>query len=470
MPDVPVAQLARNEATRATPRQRAQEIGRLDAALRGCMDSMGPQSDPARATAEFRGADSGETLANLQAAHDRLAAYRSVSIECNDEARLGADPLDMLDGVHTDPSRDGDALGNAISASIEAAIRDGVDLGAATRAHGIGFQMDVPASPRILAAALTRSAGAPAESVRSGRVVERGYAPLTVSELLGGPIGTAQAAYKYLEEDAPIPVAGKQGVVASEALDASAPRAENAALAESTLTWREVSVPVESIGTFLPVTEESLEDSMDITSQISGRLMRGVMQAKERQLISGNGTSPNLKGLLGFAETTTSATTRHRTMGKVEMAAVSTSDDDAKKLAAIEAALWDAIDLVAARGGGEPDGILINRTALNRLFKAKDGDGNWRYERDMMGNLATNPWGPMVASTRYGLADYADGNTVAIVGDWMQADEVMRHDLRVEFGMTGDDFKNLRQSVRAYVRCALAVYRPRSFAQVVVAT
>ena len=209
---------------------------------------------------------------------------------------------------------------------------------------------------------------------------------------------------------------------------------------------------------------------MDITSQISGRLMRGVMQAKERQLISGNGTSPNLKGLLGFAETTTSATTRHRTMGKVEMAAVSTSDDDAKKLAAIEAALWDAIDLVAARGGGEPDGILINRTALNRLFKAKDGDGNWRYERDMMGNLATNPWGPMVASTRYGLADYADGNTVAIVGDWMQADEVMRHDLRVEFGMTGDDFKNLRQSVRAYVRCALAVYRPRSFAQVVVAT
>lgn len=84
-----------------------------------------------------------------------------------------------------------------------------------------------------------------------------------------------------------------------------------------------------------------------------------------------------------------------------------------------------------------------------------------------MGNVI---WGLPIVQDQYALqeADTA-ADVPVIVGDFSgQSEFLLRHDYRVEFGMNADDFKDLRRSVRAYVRGVLSLYRLRAFAHLTV--
>src|SRR5262249_3527123 len=80
--------------------------------------------------------------------------------------------------------------------------------------------------------------------------------------------------------------------------NAAAPVAEGTAKPESALVFTQKTESVRKLAHWLPVTDEILEDVAQLTSYINQRLRLGVQLAEDDQLLNGNGTAPNLLGLL----------------------------------------------------------------------------------------------------------------------------------------------------------------------------
>jgi HK97 family phage major capsid protein len=79
--------------------------------------------------------------------------------------------------------------------------------------------------------------------------------------------------------------------------NSAAETAEGGTYPESALALTERSTPVQKITTFIPVTDEQLEDVPQIQGYLNNRLPFMVRQRLDLQILTGNGTTPNLRGL-----------------------------------------------------------------------------------------------------------------------------------------------------------------------------
>jgi HK97 family phage major capsid protein len=111
-------------------------------------------------------------------------------------------------------------------------------------------------------------------------VVEQLFQALTVADLLA-PGTTTSSPVRYIRETDAV-------------VNAAAAVAEGAAKPEATL----VTEPVRKIAVFLPVTDEIMEDAPTMASYLNERLSLFVGVAEEAQLLSGDGTAPNISGIL----------------------------------------------------------------------------------------------------------------------------------------------------------------------------
>ena len=402
------------------------------------------------------------TLGNIVDRHSELSAVQNIlnqkrAIIAQVQRRAAMDGLpdddSQYDDLYNPPTNRRANIGAALhTAFTEAGLND---YGEALRRR-VAFDLNLGSRP--LAATLKTDAGFPPESTRSDRIATLGRAALTLLDIIpDGSIG--QAAHVYMREGLPV-----QTDAAADA-SAAATRSEEAALAESTFTWEQVTDTVRSIGHFLPVTEEQLMDAPRIESLVEGRMLFGVRQQANKQLISGNGTAPNLKGLLGFKYDGTSAATQAVTFNRITLD-LSDQNTDAKMGKAILLALRQAMTLNYTAGAVMPSHILINPFDQEKISLLETASAGF-YAGDPRVSFGNMIWGVPTVLDMYGL-DEADtaGNIPALVGDFVGYSEVlMRHDYRVEFGMNADDFRDLRRSVRAYVRAVFSLYRLRAFTQ-----
>jgi HK97 family phage major capsid protein len=67
---------------------------------------------------------------------------------------------------------------------------------------------------------------------------------------------------------------------------------------ESALGWTLRTENVRKIGTWIPATRESLDDVPQLEGEIRNRLGYMVIRIEEAQLLNGNGTAPNIRGIL----------------------------------------------------------------------------------------------------------------------------------------------------------------------------
>jgi HK97 family phage major capsid protein len=67
---------------------------------------------------------------------------------------------------------------------------------------------------------------------------------------------------------------------------------------ESDITFTRRSVPVETIAHWIRAARQVLSDARQLRAHVDGRLRFGLRAEEERQILLGNGTSPNLHGLL----------------------------------------------------------------------------------------------------------------------------------------------------------------------------
>jgi len=229
-------------------------------------------------------------------------------------------------------------------------------------------------------------------------------------------------------------------MVESTFTNAAAAVAEGAAKPESAMVFAQVQEAVSKIAHFIPVTEEMLEDVPQIASYIDTRLLTGLDLTEEDQLLNGNGTAPNLRGILNRTGIQTTA---------VGTAPVETTPD----------AVYRAAMQVFYSAWVMPTGIVMNPTNWNHVAVMKDTLG--RY-------LGSGPWAPSQTPMLWGLpiaVTPAIAAGTALIGAFdSQAQVFARGGTRVEASNSHQDFfvKNL-VAIRAERRLALAVYRPAAF-------
>lgn len=217
--------------------------------------------------------------------------------------------------------------------------------------------------------------------------------------------------------------------------------AEGADKPEVSLEVVEDDAKVQVIAGWIKISTQLLEDAPAIQAWINTKLVYKLKFAEEAQILSGNGTNPNLKGIRAFSDvqdqafTVDTATTLGQAMAKIEIA------------------------------NGQATGVAMNPVdAWNLLtHRAAGGSGEFDY---------ANPWAPamMPQATIWGLPIVRTKSIesgVALVGDYANA--AMLHDRKQAGVRVYDQYADLPTKnqvlLLAEERVALSVDTPSHFCE-----
>ena len=271
-------------------------------------------------------------------------------------------------------------------------------------------------------------------------VTELLFQRLTVADLI--PNGAASGtSIIYLKE--------------STVTNAASTVAEGGAKPASDLNTTQVTENFRKIATTLKVSDESLEDLPFVRSYVDGRLMLFVQIREEQQLLSGNGTAPDLTGILNRSGLT---------------AAQAKSSDTAVD------AIFKEITKIQANAFIDPSGIVMHPTDWQSVRLAKDANNQYYGGGPFTGAYGVGGlredgsslrggqmlWGlPVVVTT-------AISQGTALVGAFNSCAQIFRKGgVTVEATNSNeDDFLHNLVAIRAEERLALAVYRPAGFGTV----
>lgn len=262
------------------------------------------------------------------------------------------------------------------------------------------------------------------EVVRIPTIITPGEQQPTIAALM--PSGrTSQNAIAYMEE--------------TTTTNAAAETAEGGQKPESALAFTEKSSNVRKIATFLPVTSEVMEDAPMMEDYINTRLQQFVAYREDSQLLNGNGTAPNLRGLLNTVGIQTQA-----------KGADPTPD-----------AVHKAITKVATGSFLAADGVVMHPNDWQdiRLLRTADGIYIWGSPAEAG---PARIWGLNVTLTTV----ISEGT--ALVGAFRSAAQVFRRsDLSLEVSNSHADFFQYNKlAIRVEERLALVVFRPAALCTV----
>jgi HK97 family phage major capsid protein len=276
---------------------------------------------------------------------------------------------------------------------------------------------------------ISTGAGWAPETTRNGRVIEFATRPVQVTDLVPqNP--TSQAAVVYMEETT-FTNAAAETPESTQATPGTYPEAVEA--------WTQQSSTVRKIAVFIPVTDEQLEDEPHVRGYLDNRLPFMVRQRLDGQILNGNGTAPNLRGILNVAGIQTQA----------------------KGTDPNPDAVYKAMIKVRVTGRAMPNGIVFNPFdwQLIRLLRTADGLYIWGNPADAG---PERMWGLAVAQ-----GDVITAGT-ALVGDFATYSELaVKRGIDVQVSNSHSTyFIEGKQAIRADMRVALVVYRPAAFCSV----
>lgn len=209
---------------------------------------------------------------------------------------------------------------------------------------------------------------------------------------------------------------------------------------------------VAKIANVAKVTDEMFQDADQFEAYLSNRMVFGVKRAEETQLLNGNGTAPNLQGLLNRTGLATAVVT---TAGLTAVKAME--------------GIFNQITALRATSFVEPDAIVIHPNDWQTIRLGKDTQGQYyaggpftgAYGNGGYTNVA-DIWGVKAVITT------AIAQGTVFVGGFQECGQVFRRQ-GITLEMTNsnvDDFVNNLITLRAEERLALAVYRPAGFGKV----
>jgi HK97 family phage major capsid protein len=219
--------------------------------------------------------------------------------------------------------------------------------------------------------------------------------------------------------------------------NAAATVAEGDPKPESALAFTERTETVRKIATWIPATSEFLEDNAGIRSYIDGRLRFMVEREEEDQLLNGDGTAPNISGILD------------RSIQSV----TSSNDLDA---------IYNAITEVRVDGLAEPTAVVIHPLSWQGLRLKKHSTDEYYGPGPFSPDNVERIWGLPVRVTPL----IAEGT--ALVGAFRPFSQIFRKGgIRVVASTEHSTyFVENKVAILAEERLALAVYRPSAFCKV----
>jgi HK97 family phage major capsid protein len=156
-----------------------------------------------------------------------------------------------------------------------------------------------------------------------------GAAPVLTLESLLPSTGTSSNAIEFTRE--------------ASFVNNAAERAESIAKPETDLTWSLVNMPVSTVAHWIKISRQLAADNTALAAYVNARMTYGVNRRIETQLVSGNGTAPNISGFLNAGNFTAHGYA-DAALGTV-----------LKKLVLIRKIIGDL-----QNAGYAPDGIVLN--------------------------------------------------------------------------------------------------------------
>lgn len=366
---------------------------------------------------------------------DATLAAHTAEVEKHGKASVElAKSLDELSGKHADIEAQLKDLGQKVSEGFTQAD---------TRVKTYGEQFIDSDSFKALAAGDSKSArievkntisnltGSPEDvdtvlrqAERQSGIVPGAFRSLSVLDVI--PTSTTTAAVvEYVKEDS--------------WTNAAAEAQEKAAKDESTLDFAVVQENIRTIAHFIKMSNQAMADAPQVLAYVNGRLMHGLRNRLQVQILKGDGSAPNLKGL----DQTGRHTAFTPTTGELGFDAINRA-----KYAAIGADFSANV-------------VFLNPVDFGALERAKTGissdDSYVAGSANGMSyiNNGFTPviWGlPVVMSN-----DVAPGKFYVL--DTNAVELVTRENIGIEMGFVDADFTKNLVTIRAEGRFGLKVYQ-----------
>jgi HK97 family phage major capsid protein len=218
--------------------------------------------------------------------------------------------------------------------------------------------------------------------------------------------------------------------------------AEGGQIAQSSITFTAETMPVQNVAHFVKITRQLAMDNAALAAYINRRMVYGVNMRVEQQLVSGNGTTPNLSGLTKAGNFTAHGYT-------------------AASLTALGLSPTNRFDLIGKMIG---DCALADYPADVIVLNTADW-WNLRLTKDSQGRYILGDPGSAVPPMLFGLPVVASNAMTADnvwVGSLQQA--ATKHEREgIALDLSDSDENNFQLglvSVRAMRRLALTVEKP----------
>jgi HK97 family phage major capsid protein len=228
---------------------------------------------------------------------------------------------------------------------------------------------------------------------------------------------------------------------------AAAPVAESGAKPEATMAFDVETATVRTIAVWMPVTEQMLMDAPQVQNAINTELLYDLDKVLEEQIMYGSGSGQNFAGITN----------------DTDVAAVRVVSGDTN-LDKIRRAVTDV-----RRAGYSPNAVVIDPIDWEgiELLKGTDDRYVWAIVRDELGPRV---WSLRVVETI--AAEENAGNTTEerniVVGDFIRGATLWdRMQAQVAIGWINAQFTSNQRTIRAELRAAFAVRRPKAFIKIV---
>jgi HK97 family phage major capsid protein len=248
--------------------------------------------------------------------------------------------------------------------------------------------------------------------------------PIQVTDLIPSS-NTDQSAILFMEETTRTNAAVEIG--------------EGVTYPESASAFTERTSTVRKIGTSLPVTDEQLDDVPQVRTFLDELLPFMVRQRLDSEIFNGNGTPPNLTGLLSVGSIQTQA----------------------RGADPIPTAFLKAMVKLRITGRVVPSGILIHPTDWQSVKTLQTTTGEYIWGHPSVVGPDTM-WGLPMAQVDAGSAG------TAVVADFLNYTRLYYRNgpSGVEVGYVNDDFRLGQKTLRADVRAAFVVRRAAAICSV----
>jgi len=223
----------------------------------------------------------------------------------------------------------------------------------------------------------------------------------------------------------------------------AATAAEGATVGQSDFDFTASDANVRKIATYFRISEEMLADTPQLTSYLSARAPEKLLSVEDTQILSGNGSAPNLSGII------TDAADFDVSSGGAFYQSVESANEFDVLVAALNQ---------LALSNYDADYIMLHPTDFHKILLLKDSQNSYLKDQVYAGLQPAFMGVPVVLNTAITAGTFLCGNFGVGTQLWV------RDNVGVEFFR--EDGTNVRDgfvTVRVSERIALTNYLPNAF-------